>query len=139
MSERTGVMPLPAAKATTSPSPRELKNPAGRATSMRSPVADESIIQFETMPPGTRLTVTRSSVVDRRGGGHRVAPDVRLAVDPASGRCRTGRTRRRSQLELGRDVEDERTGVGGLGHHLAHPDLMKAVVTHAGRVSRRLQ
>ena len=62
MRESTGVMPLPALKATTSPSPRSWKNPAGRATSMRSPAATWSFIQFETTPPGVRLTVTRSSV-----------------------------------------------------------------------------
>ena len=60
--ENTGVIPLPAAKATTSPSPRaSRKTPAGGATSITSPTCSVSFIQFETMPPGTRFTVTRSS------------------------------------------------------------------------------
>ena len=60
--DRTGVMPLPALKATTSRSPApSRKNPAGRLTSTTAPGTTWSLIQLDTGPPGTRLTVTRSS------------------------------------------------------------------------------
>ncbi len=56
-------MPLPALKATTSPSPApRRKKPAGRATSRTSPAARWSFIQLDTTPSGVRFTVTRSSV-----------------------------------------------------------------------------
>ena len=55
-------MPLPALNATMSPSPGARQNtPAGTLASTTSPGASESIIQFETSPPGTRFTVTCSS------------------------------------------------------------------------------
>ena len=59
MIERTGVMPLPPAKATIglSSAPRT-KSPDGGSTSIVSPAASVSIIQFDIFPPGTRFTVT---------------------------------------------------------------------------------
>ena len=61
-SENTGVIPLPALKATTSPSPGPRQNtPAGRVASTTWPGASVSFIQFDTTPPGTRFTVTCSS------------------------------------------------------------------------------
>ena len=60
--ESTGVIPLPATKATRSPRPApSRKSPAGRATSTVSPAARWSFIQLEATPPGVRFTVTRSS------------------------------------------------------------------------------
>src|SRR4030095_8595711 len=59
MMERTGVMPLPPAKATIGvPAGRSTKRPAGGITSIVSPGASASFIQFDIFPPGTRLTVT---------------------------------------------------------------------------------
>ncbi len=59
MIERTGVMPLPPAKATIGVSAaRSTKRPAGGITSIVSPGASVSFIQFDIFPPGTRLTVT---------------------------------------------------------------------------------
>src|SRR5262249_2764334 len=58
MIERIGVMPLPPAKATIGVSPaRSTKRPAGGITSIVSPGARGSVIQFDIFPPGTRLTV----------------------------------------------------------------------------------
>ncbi len=58
-------MPLPPPKPKTGPDPGSTqKVPAGRATSSWSPTATWSMSQFDTTPPGTRLTVTvRSSPV----------------------------------------------------------------------------
>ena len=61
-SEMTGVIPLPALKATRSPWPAvRRKKPAGLATSTTSPGARWSFNQLDTTPPVVRLTVTRSS------------------------------------------------------------------------------
>ncbi len=61
-SECTGVMPLPAAKATTSPPPPvRQKTPAGRVASTTSPAVRWSSMKFDTTPPGVRFTVTASS------------------------------------------------------------------------------
>ena len=61
-SEKTGVIPLPPAKATRSPSPGvRRKTPAGQVASISSPASSVSFIQFDTTPSGTRLTVTWSS------------------------------------------------------------------------------
>ena len=59
MTENTGVIPLPAANATTSSSvaPRT-KAPNGLLTSMRSPSRTVSFSRLDTTPPGTRLIVT---------------------------------------------------------------------------------
>ena len=58
MIEITGVIPLPAAKATTSRRASIAPNvPAGAITSSTSPAWTRSFSQFETRPPGTRLTV----------------------------------------------------------------------------------
>ena len=60
--ECTGVIPLPAQKATTSASPAERqKTPAGLVTSTVSPAASWSIMKFDTTPPAVRLTVTANS------------------------------------------------------------------------------
>jgi hypothetical protein len=62
-SENTGVIPLPAQNATISRSswgPRQ-NTPVGGDASTRSPGRSVSIIQFDTTPPGTRLTVTANS------------------------------------------------------------------------------
>ena len=77
--------------------------------------------------------------VDRRGRGHGVAPDIRLAVHPDPEGAELPGLVREVRSQLGGHIEDERTGLGGLGHHPAHPNLMKPVVTHAGRVSHRFQ
>ena len=67
-SESTGVIPLPALRATRSPPPPKspppprVNTPAGRVTSMGSPGARWSFIQFDTTPSGVRFTVTLSSV-----------------------------------------------------------------------------
>src|SRR5579872_3958800 len=65
MSEYTGVMPLPAPRATSStgvePVGVSWKYPAGGATSTVSPSTRRSSIQLETTPPATRLTVTCNS------------------------------------------------------------------------------
>jgi hypothetical protein len=59
MMERTGVMPLPPAKATIGVSTaRSTKSPAGAVASIVSPAATASFIQFDIFPPGTRFTVT---------------------------------------------------------------------------------
>ena len=59
MIERTGVMPLPPAKATIGVSAAcSTKSPAGGITSIVSPGARVSFIQFDIFPPGTRFTVT---------------------------------------------------------------------------------
>ena len=59
--DRTGVMPLPAAKATTgAASSGSRKVPAGTVASSTSPGRTWSSIHVEPMPPGTRLTVVRS-------------------------------------------------------------------------------
>ena len=59
MIEITGVMPLPPANATIGTSvARSTKSPAGRITSIVSPGASASFIQFDIGPPGTRFTVT---------------------------------------------------------------------------------
>ncbi len=61
-SECTGVMPLPALKATTSSSPAvRRKTPAGRVTSRVSPAPSRSSMKFDTTPPSVRFTVTASS------------------------------------------------------------------------------
>ena len=58
MIEITGVMPLPPAKATIGASlSRSTKSPEGRSTSMVSPGASTSFIQFDMVPSGTRFTV----------------------------------------------------------------------------------
>ena len=58
MIEITGVIPLPPANATIGVSCSwSTKSPAGRSTSMVSPGASVSFIQFDMRPPGTRLTV----------------------------------------------------------------------------------
>ena len=58
MIEITGVMPLPPANATIGTSvSRSTNSPAGRITSMVSPGASVSFIQFDMRPPGTRFTV----------------------------------------------------------------------------------
>jgi hypothetical protein len=60
--ESTGVIPLPALNATTSPWPGPRRNtPAGRVASTVSPSLSWSFIQFDTTPPGVRFTVTFSS------------------------------------------------------------------------------
>jgi hypothetical protein len=57
--ERTGVMPLPPAKATIGASvARNTNRPAGGIASIVSPGASVSFIQFDIFPPGTRFTVT---------------------------------------------------------------------------------
>ena len=57
MIEITGVMPLPPANATIGTSVlRSTKSPVGRITSIVSPGASVSIIQFDICPPGTRFT-----------------------------------------------------------------------------------
>ena len=59
MIERTGVMPLPPAKATIGvAAARSTKSPVGGITSIVSPGASASFIQFDIFPPGTRFTVT---------------------------------------------------------------------------------
>ena len=59
MSESTGVMPLPPAKATIGTSAaRSTKRPVGGSTSIVSPGASTSFIQFDSFPSGTRFTVT---------------------------------------------------------------------------------
>jgi len=59
MIARTGVMPLPPAKATIGVSAaRSTKSPLGGITSIVSPGASASFIQFDIFPPATRFTVT---------------------------------------------------------------------------------
>jgi hypothetical protein len=54
-----GVMPEPAASSNSSSSSESGVNvPAGPAISRMSPARTLSQIQFDTCPPGTRLTVT---------------------------------------------------------------------------------
>ena len=62
MIEITGVMPLPPANATIGRRRRgrSTNRPAGRITSMVSPGASASFIQFDIRPPGTRFTVVVS-------------------------------------------------------------------------------
>ena len=58
MIEITGVIPLPPANATIGTSvSRNTNSPVGRITSIVSPAASESFIQFDMRPPGTRFTV----------------------------------------------------------------------------------
>ena len=60
--DSTGVIPLPALNATRSPGLGPSRNtPAGRVASSVSPSVSSSFIQFDTTPPGVRLTVTVSS------------------------------------------------------------------------------
>ncbi len=55
----TGVTPLPPTKATTGRGAgSRQKTPAGLVTSSSSPSCTWSWNQFDTRPPGTRLTVT---------------------------------------------------------------------------------
>ena len=57
MIEMTGVIPLPPAKATIGSSLSwSTKSPVGRSTSIVSPGASASFIQFDMSPPGTRFT-----------------------------------------------------------------------------------
>ena len=66
MTDRTGVMPAPAAKAANTRSRPGAdampKRPVGVITSMTSPGFSALFTQFENVPPSIRFTATRSSL-----------------------------------------------------------------------------
>lgn len=62
ISDMIGVIPLPPAKATISESVSRNRNrPSGGAAWISAPSDTVSFSQFDTSPPGSRLTVIRSS------------------------------------------------------------------------------
>ena len=75
-------MPLPPAKATIGTSAaRSTKSPAGRITSIVSPGASASFIQFDIFPPGDALHRDGEAVARVRRARHRVAAHDGLAAD----------------------------------------------------------
>ena len=125
----TGVMPLPPQKPSTGRSDSwGQKTPAGFVSSIASPAERLSRNQLETRPPATRLTVTVSVAVRRRGAGHGVRAQLLVAVDRAPGRCRTARAVAEGLRQLLGDVEDEGAGVVGLADDPGDPERVVAVL-----------
>jgi hypothetical protein len=58
MIERTGVMPLPPRRPRSGSRRAQYEEPGRGITSIVSPAASVSFIQFDIFPPGTRFTVT---------------------------------------------------------------------------------
>ena len=81
-SDRIGVTPLPPAKASSGAEfGLSTKVPAARVMVNSSPSTTLSTIQFDTLPPTTRLTVVISFGVGLRCARHRVRAIQLLAVD----------------------------------------------------------
>ena len=110
---------------------------SGACTSIVSPGASMSFIQFDITPVGHPLHRRRERVAGVGRARHRVAADDRLAVDRRPGRCRTARRRTRTSRASSGGISRTNERVSAVSSMTSTTVERVVLVVVQHRISRR--